>query len=390
LAQAAWPIASQHWLSTFLCQLMLLVLVRGHPRASRHAFAAGALLGVLIGVQQQRGVIMAGGVALWLIIDALLESRLAGQSAGPPLWRRILSLAAGGAIVLVPLMVLLIYAAGFEPVWRALVVHPLVNYGGTTHCEWGHVNVMTFAQSTFTFPKTLEYLPAVLIVLVPRVLVGLWRRDAGREPVLLTAFALISMLSIAYFPDFIHIAFIAGAFIVAIAESCEWLLRRAWLPSLVGRIGSVALAAAVLAVVGPQLQRNFVRLHQMYPIPRSTAFGRVDFANTDEAGLYDRVNSLLQDVPSRELYCYPIVSHLYLLAAAHNPTRYGFFLAGYNSPDQVEEVVRTLESKRLPYIVAIPAFTPPDDPVVALLQREYEPIGTGAIDGSIFRRKDIR
>jgi len=39
------------------------------------------------------------------------------------------------------------------------------------------------------------------------------------------------MLSIAYFPDFIHIAFIAPFFFVAAAENLEWAARHLPLPA---------------------------------------------------------------------------------------------------------------------------------------------------------------
>ncbi|MEK7423976.1 MAG: phosphotransferase, partial [Actinomycetota bacterium] len=39
----------------------------------------------------------------------------------------------------------------------------------------------------------------------------------------------------------------------------------------------------------------------------------------------------------RELFCYPFISHLYLLADANTPTPYGFFQPGNHRPDQIAE-----------------------------------------------------
>ena len=46
--------------------------------------------------------------------------------------------------------------------------------------------------------------------------------DEVRALALLIVFSLASILSIEYFPDFIHIAFIAPVFFVAAAENLDW------------------------------------------------------------------------------------------------------------------------------------------------------------------------
>jgi hypothetical protein len=199
------------------------------------------------------------------------------------------------------------------------------------------------------------------------------------------------MASIAYFPDFIHIAFIAPVFFVAIAESFEWFLSCLPISMTLRRVGGFVAAAALAAIFGWQLQQNFDRLWRMYPITRQTSFGRIEMARPIEAQLYERVDALLRDVPSRRLFCYPITASLYLMADAHNPTRYGFLRAGYNSPDQVQEVVDVLKAARLPYIVGLSmrGFVKPGDPIFAYLEQEYEPLGSGPVDTLIFRRKEL-
>jgi hypothetical protein len=391
VCQAAWPIASQHWLSTFLCVLLLLVLLRNERRRLVAMLSAGAVLGLLIGVQQQRGVIMAAGVAAWLMVDGVVDRRLGARQPAPSVWKAPAALAAGIGIVVVPLLLGLIAAAGFEPVWRALVVHPLINYAVANHCEWGHVNFMTAPQAQFTYPTVLRYLPLIFMTLVPRLVNRARRRDgeAVRRLLLLLAFSLTSMASIAYFPDFIHIAFIAPVFFVAIAESFEWFLSALPVSTRLHRAGGLVVAAALAGVFAWQLQQNFARLWRIYPIAIQTSFGRIDLARPIEAQLYERVDGLLRDVPSRQLFCYPITASLYLMANAHNPTRYGFLRAGYTSSDQMQEVVDVLKAARLPYIVALPVrgFVKPGDPVFAYLEQEYEPLGSSPVDSFIFRPK---
>src|SRR5215470_2631290 len=61
IAQPAWPIASQHWLGTFLTILLLLHCASlPGPRAA-WALLPGVIVGLLIGVLQQRGAIVGSG-----------------------------------------------------------------------------------------------------------------------------------------------------------------------------------------------------------------------------------------------------------------------------------------------------------------------------------------
>jgi len=391
VCESAWSIASQHWLATFLFVLLLWVLTGREPRRPARALLPGLVLGLLIGVQQPRGLIMALGVFVWLLADDGLRRRYRPGPPAVPIATRLAGLVAGALLIVVPLGVTMIATAGADRVWRALVIHPLVNYGGTTRCAWGHINVMTAWNGTFTFPRLLKYLPAVLIVSAVRLAwLSLGRRNEteARALALLVLFCLVSMASIAYFPDFIHIAFIAPAFFVTMAETCEWAVRRVSVPIGLRRAAGAVAAAVFLVACGLHLRRNLVRLRETFVLTRSTAFGRVDYARAPEVQLYDRLAELLQDAPSRELFFYPVLSSLYLTLAADNPTPYGFFVAGYNSPDQVEEVLAILEARQLHYVVVLPGFAPPGDPVLAYVQQRYEPVAGGDLAGqAIYRRR---
>ena len=365
----AWPIASQHWLTTLLMLVVVLVCAR---RARGWSFLAGLFLGLIVAVQQQRGVILTLGTAAWLVFERLLPGGRRGT-----LRADVAALAAGVVAIVGPMLVALVATAGFGNVWRALVVHPLLNYGGTTHCAWGHVNVMTALQGTFTFPRVLACLP---VVLVP-VLVRLVRRRRRGDGLLLVATA-AAVASIAYFPDFIHIAFIAPLFFVAAGVGLE--MAAGALPRSRAAKG-LAFAAGVVLLVGAGVRLGdvLVRSRRLYPITHETAFGRIAFASEADVRFYETLDRRLEDVRPRELFCYPGVSYLYLVADADNPTRFGFFHAGYASPDQVQEVLDTVEAKRLPYVAVIRAFAGIDDTVMAYLRRAYDPLAPD--DGAMFQ-----
>ena len=447
----AWPIASQHWLGTTLSVFLLWVCAgyaaaplcptipaaepirhsreSGNPRitpqpprldarfrgqdgcgvpvdriigespasgarnsnGAGRLFAAGVVVGLLFGVHQQRGVILGAGVFTWLVLDRLRRRRYPDESSAS-LSSQLVLLMAGAAFVAVPLCIAMIASAGFENVWRALVVHPLVNYRSTVHCAWGHIEALTAAQGSYTFPTMLAYLPAILLPSLARLAALAARRrhpDEARRLVLLVVFCLFSMLSISYYPDFIHIAFIAPVFFVAAGENLEWAARRLPARSRLSHVAGWAAAAVLLGACGVRLERNLLRARAAFPYARATAFGRVDFASDIEAQLYDRVNELMDEVPSRQLFCYPIMSYLYLMADADNPTRYQFLLDGYNSPDQMEEVVETLRAKRLPYLVLFPSVLHPDDPILSYARRRYRPMtALGRVGQALFRRAD--
>jgi hypothetical protein len=393
ICQSAWPIVSQHWVSTLLCAALLFVCAGRTAGRAAWAFWAGVVLGLLLSVQQQRGAFMAAGVGVWLLADALLRRRYAG--APTAVFKEATALAAGTVLVVGTFLAVAVARAGLQPVWYALVIFPLFNYRSQMHCPWGDVNLMTAWNARLTFPLVLKYLPAVLPLSAARLVV-LWRerRDlaAAERLLLLLLLSGASALSIAYFPDFIKISFIAFIFLVAAAENLEWLVSRIPAPPrVVAGLGGLA-AALLLVASSRHLHANLLVLRQRFPVAHPTAFGRVDFPTADEATLRDELAALLADTPTRGLYAYPILSDLYLTVPADNPTPYGFFLAGgYHSPQEVQRVVDILEARKLPYVVMLPGLVKPDDVVGQYVREAYEPMSPTVFAGRvIYRRKRDR
>lgn len=394
IAQSAWPIASQHWLSTAIMFALLLVSIDRMPQSPRAAVLPGLMLGLLNAVQQQRGLIIAVGVFVWVGLDAVLERYFRRQPLWPSLQRRWCWLVGGTLLVMVPILTIAVAMAGFGPPWRALVIFPLFDYHGSTHCPWGDVNIMTAKQASYTFPRVLKYLPLVLIVPALRLL-GLIAQSRNeteaRRLLLLLAFCLTSMASIFYFPDFAHIAFIAGGFFVTAAESIGWTTARLSAPRVLRVTGATVLSVIVLGFGAARLQHNLARVRTEYPFERHTAFGTIALASKLEADLYDIVNPLLDTVPSRVLFCYPVISHLYLMTASNNPTPYGFLSPGYSGPDLIQHVVEILRATQPPYLVVFKHLTHKVDPIFAYIQEAYEPMsGDRPAFQHIYRRKDVR
>jgi hypothetical protein len=391
VCQSAWPVASQHWLSTLFATAALGLCALHLRQPVRWTLAIGIVLGLFVAVQQQRAAIMTVGVAVWLALDQVVGGRAATRQPMRALFGRLLWVAAGIALVDVPLLGWLVARAGFARVWRALVIFPLFDYAGVTHCPWGDVNIMSAWQASFTIALLLKYLPLALLPAAARLmwlLRGGRRGDEARRLVLLIVTGATSVLSISYFPDFVHIAFIAPVFFIAAAESAEWAVSRIPLPQRPLHIAGAAVGGLLVIACAVRLQHNRTRLREAFPYSRDSAFGRVDMKR-DEALLYDRVKQLMSTTSSRYLYCYPVIANLYLMLDVDNPTAHGFFVPGYSGPDLVQEVIDSLTATQPPYIVYLSMFHLPNDPVATWITEHYEPVdANGPVANLIFRRKN--
>src|SRR5262249_52940460 len=241
----------------------------------------------------------------WLLAEAARQRWYGSGGRASSLFRAGALLGAAAGSVVGAVLALAVVGAGLRPVWDALVIFPLFNYRSQMSCPGGAVNRMPAAIARFRFPLVLKSLPLALLPSAARLLILVpLRRDplVARRLLLLLIFSGASALSIAYFPDFIKISFIASVFLVAAAENLEWAVGTIPAPeALKAPLGWLAFIIALVAG-GRQLYANLVALPAAYPVRHTTAFGRVDFASEDEARLRDTLAALLADQPSRALY----------------------------------------------------------------------------------------
>jgi len=376
--------ASPHWLSTFLTLLILLVVLRGEPPAGRPALL-GLLVGILIGVQHQKGAAMvaAGGIAL--VVDRLLWDRrtLAGGGLPGQFVRFLGSILA----IVVPLCLAVCAAAGWRRVFFALVEFPLRQYRPYHEdvSSWGFY-VSWLAESA---PGILKYAPAVVKYSIPAAFVVALTRiflavkfsaDVGQRTLLmLTIWAACTALSIWYAPNYTHIAIAGPVFIVLIIETLDWAVQA--IPG-----SGWVLACLAVAALGRQLHLNLEQQRRFHPFSHATAFGRIDFSDSDEARLVGTlIKRLRREVRSRELFAYPSYAALYLMTGAANPTAYQLLIPGYNSEAQIGEAINVLEVRRVQYVAVLPfAFIDwRTDAMVRYLGRHYEPVDFGTPRGRL-------
>ncbi len=366
VCEPAYPMASHHWLATALCGLLLVIALLPRP-TWRRAVAMGVVVGLLIMVHQQRGAFMGLGVAACLIAQALLARWSGDASARSPLLQQLLALDAGALLVVVPLVGWLTLRAGVAAIWQAVVAYPLVNYRGVIRTSWGFGGGLTQ-----TFPRLLAVLPGVLAVTLARALaLGFRRADSERVRALtiLAVFGLFSILSVFYYPDFIHLAFIAPVSFVAVAETSEWALRR--LPVRAHRMLGWGIALTLTAAIAWRLEQNLTVQPPGRPtLDYASAFGHVEI---DQAAIdwLEKLDALLSAAPSRTLYVHPNAGFTYLLLDARNPTRFEFVLRNYTPVEALQEVVGKLAADPPAYVITREALIWKGDPIAQFIREHY-------------------
>jgi hypothetical protein len=373
LFQIAWPYASPHWLSTLLGLGLFLGLVSPLVRGGAPSAALlGGISGLLVLVQQQRGAPLAVGIPALVLLDVLVTRAL---GATPPVDRWLawfVRYVGAGALVTIPGFGFLIARAGFAPVWEALVQYPLQNYAAKYETRWGGMAYATAAYARETFPLVLRWLPSVLAVDVVRLAAAVWRRDVtvARRLVVLLGFSGLLATSISYYPDFIHIAFIAPVLLIAAAELAHAATSALGSPG-VARLASSVVAAAVLLLGLVHGARIHASRAAAYPVVQQTAFGKVALQKPGHARVVERLRELAAAAGTDELYAYPTNVRFYLMTGLRNPTRYSLLEQGYNPQEDFDEVIRVLEAHQTPLVLVTVPFLEDDDPFVPWLKAHY-------------------
>ncbi len=400
LCQPVWQFASWHWFSTFFTVLIMYTFVRcPWAQRPRWAIVPGLATGLLIGVQQQKGTAIVAGAGVIFLLDHLASYRYPHPESWRRLLARLVGYAAGVAMIVVPLLATFVFLAGVRPVYDALVLFPLVNYRKSFQTTWGAVFWITQSYGSLTIPLLLTYTPVAVIPAIARVVVGFFSRidrQQLRQLIVIIVSAGSAALSIAYFPDLIHVAFVAPVFFIAAAEAVQWALNT-WVRAVPARtvIGALAAAALVFAL-SLQLRRNAIWLKDKFRYPHDTAFGRIDF-NVRWAGLLiDRTREILATTKTNELFAYPNTCEPYLTTGGKNPTPYQYFYAPVSPPEHTQAVLALLTSGKIPYVVAQGFFLKPQDPVAKVILDDYEQIKIPEMKGlgefpnlALFRRRDI-
>ena len=376
--------ASWHWFSTLWTVLLVLSLIDGRwVRNPRAAALPGLVTGIIIGIQQQKGVVLAAGVVVTLALDAVIDYRYSPADHRPPLLRRLAWFAGGVAVVVGPLLAVFAVLAGPTPLYAALVRFPLEDYRRHIGCAWGTMPPLGGGDARFSFPTLLRYSPAALLVPLAEWSVKTAQgrnRQRVRALTVLIVMSAFSALSIRYYPDVIHIAFIAPAFWLCAATGTEWVVS-ALQPAAFGRVIGALAAGALSVVLLANLATYLGVMRSTFVVAHDTAFGRLDFSSEWEPVFIDAVRQRLAQTESPEMFAYGLTS-AYLTTGGRNPTPYQFFEPAVSPPAHTQNTLAILTRRRVPYVVAAPLAMARRNALTRFIEAHYEPVYLPELDAT--------
>jgi hypothetical protein len=381
--------ASPHWISTMLSLATAAVLLGSDDLRARRVAVAGFLAGLAVSVQQQRGAVLAVWLAAAIVTVVVARDGIGG-------WRRAIravalaALAAGAAtLVVVGHAVARSSAREFLDATVLFVVkgYAPANAG---RMPWAGVPLIS-ARGYTTWLPVLRILPVFLVIEAVALASALFRRRAlAVERVVLLALAIMMALGISYFPDYIHVSFVAPfLFVVAarVVHGCRtaafWRRGRG-----LGLVPALLFVAA-FAAVAIKARTNLQQAWGYYDEPYESAMGTLDGGRA-QGQLVERIReSIPVDANGRRVvFVYPSEPWLYLTVPADNPTPYAIIFRGYNSEVQFARVIETLERRPVDYVVVCGGLLRKDDPILAYVRARYERIAVGGYFNvcSIFAR----
>lgn len=384
ICRAAWPMGSSHWVATLISCGLLYSWCRDRMGSKQRRFISqGLWLGILVGVQHQKGVPIAVAVALLFALDALIARWLpddGSRKAGEP-YPLLPGLAwtTGTALGLMALVMgAHVAAVGAQPIVDMLVVQPFTGYREINQADWGD-QIGMFPRieelAADSWPLLLKWCPLLVPIATARAFLAWRARDRRRlrQLSMLSVMAIFSALTVLYRPDFIHIGMIAQPFLLLAAESLDaalrWLAARCRDPRPVLRYGLTALSLVLLLGLLAKLAHTGERVRARYPHGARTAIGRVAVRTAEEASRIEFVRAVLERSGERSLYAFPAPANLYLLVDARNPTRYDLFFDRMHGPKARREIIATLEAQRVPHIFVL--RPDPSGELTRLLRRSY-------------------
>jgi hypothetical protein len=376
-----WNMAGHHWLATTLALASAAVLLAPHWRDSTRArpAAAGVLAGLVVCASASRGV----GMVVWL---ALVVPALALARGGQARWRRCVRetawAAAGGAAACIGVLGHAVWRASLDEVVYAVYGWVVTNYRAVNvgKMPWG--GALWKEMNAYTWPWLFRSFPAILGVEVLALLLALRRHpvDVLLERAALLLLALTAVAGIQYFPDVIHVAFVAP-FVLVVVAGMAFRLRRALPQARTPPMRAVARLAfiVVLALVLTKAWTNWRLAWRVNAVRFETAFGTL-MAPEVSVGMYHDLRGHLRRLAPADsggrlrLFAYPTDAWVYLALPADNPTRFALLRPVYNTTEQIQESIDRLDREPGALVLVNRLFLKPDDPVLAWLGEHWRQV----------------
>jgi hypothetical protein len=334
-----WPGYCYHWDSNFFALLAFAALVEWQRKRFTCILAVcGLLCAAATLIMQQKGCL--------LLCAALLSAVLIDRWS----WRRsLLNLLAPYLTVLVCALTFYALHGAIRNLLWANFIWPSQRYLGIASTPYGYYfgklweETVHRIQVGFSVPlaqaiASFMMLPLAIVVGLPFILLVsvLIVRKRAFMPKLVPFWLCGAALWISEMqrPDIAHLMWGAPILIVLLSS----LLRQS-------RWGRLLIGAGLAASVMFALLHLSVPMHAQAKI--ETRHGSLYAVNEDRA-----LSFILKNThPGDAVFIYPYYSLYNFLSDTQNPTRYSYLVYGWNTPDQLREVVDSLESKRVRYVL---------------------------------------
>jgi len=286
---------------------------------------------------------------------------------------------AGWSLVVFVTMGFAIYRAGFDPVFEALVIHPLFHYAPNNSTSWGAVHPLAEELALRTYPRILRFSPVLLLAAIA---IAFWshRRStrAGEAQRWLAASGITAAAFAGTFnyPDFVHIAFSLPPALAVGAGATTWCGRRLARGTAegrserLGRVFQIASTATVLALAVASV-RQCKDYRSDFEGRIETRFGTVAARGPVDTSGLTLIEEAMQRAGSREIYVYNW-PEVYLYIDAKNPTPYDI-TSHANPLAHDRHVIQILEEREVPIVIIGSAFLRPRAELHDYIRRHYVP-----------------
>jgi hypothetical protein len=335
-----WPTISHHVDSNCFALLSVVCMTMWHKRRKiALLFAAGALAGVTTCFLQPKGILLLLALLVWLW-------KQRQQRSTPLSWLGVL---VGGYFSVLGLTAIyfwsqhalwdLIYANAIWPSEHYSAANVVPYAHGMVRGYWDHFVIAKAGFQWTTVTAAVLIAPFLLIAVLPALLPMLGTRSLKTnlrpEVALYWLCGIALWLSEIHRKDICHLVFGSPLLIIL----CVYYLGQY-------RAKIAGLALQVLAIsAGCLAGFNLFLVLSARPVATRVGSPSV-FKNIPVLASLDN-----KVAPGQEIYAYPYCPMYYFLSATINPTRYGGLVYHFNTSSQFEEVVATLERRRVRYVL---------------------------------------
>jgi hypothetical protein len=353
------PDLYHHWLTAVAATIACALLIE--CRTTMRIFGAGVCCGLAVCCTPQRGVLLAAGIAIFLLIEARQNALC---------WRTILkkeSVLLGSSFITIATVVgPFIWRVGPQLFYNSTFDFILNNYTAAESNTWEAISAGLTLNSwrllPFTVPLLANYaiVPAMYIVFPIR-----WSAVRNRLPDTSSArlwpiwtVGVTQLVAILYAPDPHRLATTSIPAIILFVWVLASSRRRLWHISAVG-LGCGCLLWIVAVTIYHQVRR---------PKYFQSRIGTVAMRSADEYEIHEWLRRNTQPGSYFFAAAWP---DYYVLLRLQNPSRVPFVTPyGYTRSDQVRDVIASLEQSRTEFVVWSPELDDSDS-----LHPSSDPLG---------------